>query len=86
MLKTAQQYEHWEELLNGMTPEQREVIETAMANATSVDIIIKPCGKVKYGHKETAVTAADAMHKKTGDTYDAYRCPPCNAWHIGHSR
>jgi hypothetical protein len=43
------------------------------------------CAKVRYGHEETALKAADAMHKKTGDTYDAYYCEPCAAWHIGHS-
>lgn len=44
------------------------------------------CRKVKYGHRETAETAAESMHKKTGDDYDAYRCESCDAWHIGHAR
>lgn len=44
------------------------------------------CRKVKYGHKETAEKAADSMHGKTGDFYDAYHCAACDAWHIGHSQ
>lgn len=53
-----------------------------------VSVITVPCPKVRYGHKETAETAAESMHKKTGDDYDAYQCPypPCGAWHIGHSK
>lgn len=44
------------------------------------------CRKVKYGHRPTAEKAAESMHKKTGDTYDAYHCGNCEAWHIGHAR
>lgn len=45
-----------------------------------------PCAKVKYGHKFTAEKAGEAMTRKTGDSFDAYYCQQCKAWHIGHSR
>lgn len=39
--------------------------------------------KVKYGHYETALKAAERMHEKTGKTYNAYKCAYCEAFHIG---
>lgn len=53
---------------------------------SQVEVVIEKCGKVCYGHESTALEAAVAMNKKTGDSYDAYECAFCEAWHIGHSR
>ena len=84
-----------------MTPEQYELLDEAMTllerdhpklyeqiqSARGVEILFPECGKVKYGHKETAESAAVAMNRKTGDNYDVYQCAWCkNAWHIGHAR
>lgn len=74
--------------LKTAAPEWAERIETAMDEGKAIHVIEAPCPKVKYGHEETALEAAKAMHSKTGDGYDAYQCPypPCRAWHIGHSK
>ncbi|HTG95722.1 MAG TPA: hypothetical protein VL866_24180 [Pyrinomonadaceae bacterium] len=84
-MRTIAQYELWERALAEMTDEQRAEIESMIANARSVEFVFN-CPKVKYGHRETAETAAEAMHAKTGDSYDAYQCDFCGSWHIGHSK
>lgn len=74
--------------LCAVSPEAAEIINKAMESGKMIHFIETPCPKVKYGHEETALEAAQAMHSRTGDSYDAYQCPypPCRAWHIGHSR
>lgn len=81
-MKTAKQHEFFDSLLE-QSSELREIVETGR----SVEIIFTECGKVKYGHHETALTAASAMNRKTGDNYEAYQCLFCDdLWHIGHKR
>lgn len=67
-------------------PELREIIDRALAEGETVNFVVEKCGKVCYGHEATALAAATAMHGKTGDSYDAYECSLCEAWHIGHAR
>lgn len=43
-------------------------------------------GKVKYGHEETAKTAALKMAKKKREPFEAYKCRHCEAWHVGHPK
>lgn len=43
-------------------------------------------GKVKYGHMETARTAATDVSAKIGDALESYKCEFCDAYHIGHAR
>jgi hypothetical protein len=45
----------------------------------------RKCGKVRYGHRETADKACEAMKRKHGSILEAYRCEDCAGWHIGHS-
>lgn len=86
-MKTANQHEAFKAVLAETRPDVREKIESLIASAGSVEIVFNECGKVKYGHRETAETAAEAMHRKTGDSYDVYQCVFCgDAWHIGHAR
>jgi len=40
-------------------------------------------GKVRYGHQETAEKACADLLKKHGEM-EAYFCPKCEGWHIGH--
>lgn len=75
------------EQLKTAAPEWAERIEWAMDEGKMV-YFVSGCRKAKYGHESTALEAAEAMHKKTGDDYDAYQCPSplCDSWHIGHAR
>lgn len=41
-------------------------------------------GKVRYGRQETADKAMLAMRKK-GRELEAYPCPHCEGFHLGHS-
>lgn len=43
-------------------------------------------GKVKYGHYDTAVTAANKMEQKKQEKFEAYKCRHCEGYHIGHPR
>lgn len=73
--------------LETVAPEWAEIINNALDEGRVVHIIDnRTCDKVKYGHKETAETAAAAMRGKTGSCYDSYECDFCDAWHIGHAR
>lgn len=57
-----------------------------LKNRLDEKIAGETCGKVKYGHQETAERAASAMHRKHGgDRMESYYCEQCEAWHIGHS-
>ena len=40
-------------------------------------------GKVRYGHRETALRACQDMRAK-GRDLEPYPCPYCNGWHLGH--
>ncbi len=42
--------------------------------------------KVIYNSKESALKAAQAMSKKTGGYFSAYKCVFCDGWHIGKNR
>jgi hypothetical protein len=45
----------------------------------------KQCeGKNKYLTIDEAVSAADHRRRAVGAALDAYRCPFCGAFHIGH--
>ena len=47
----------------------------------------RKCGrKIIYLDAEEAKTAARKMHKKFKARYSGYRCPYCNAWHVGRDR
>lgn len=44
------------------------------------------CKKIRYGHRETAETAAVTMQERYGgQLMEAYYHEDCKAWHIGHS-
>lgn len=74
-------------LYGDLAPEIRAEIDKHFPNLDpTTKVQMFSCGKVCYGHKETAENAALAMQNKTGDFYDAYECISCQAWHIGHSR
>lgn len=47
--------------------------------------LAKCAGKVRYGRKETADAAVQAMLKKRGVELESYQCDYCEKWHIGHS-
>lgn len=41
-------------------------------------------GKVKH-EKAGAVREATRLRRlRLGEAYDAYQCPVCGAWHVGH--
>ncbi len=42
-------------------------------------------GKVRYGHRESAEKAVAAMKAKGRGEMEAFECPDCGGWHIGHS-
>lgn len=42
--------------------------------------------KIMYNTKATALKSADAMAKKTGDKFSAYKCVQCDGYHIGKNR
>ncbi len=42
-------------------------------------------GKVRYGHRESAERAVASMLAKGRGQMDAFECPDCEGWHIGHS-
>jgi hypothetical protein len=42
--------------------------------------------KVKYNTKATAVKSADAMKRKYGHHFNAYKCLRCDGYHIGKSK
>lgn len=86
-MKTHEQYEMFESALAAMPSALRERVEKMIANAARLEIVFRECGKVKYGHKETAEQAVIVMRDKTGDAFEAYQCVWCgNAWHIGHAK
>jgi hypothetical protein len=42
--------------------------------------------KVRYGHRESAEQAVEAMRKKCGADLVSYPCTDCMGWHIGHEK
>ena len=42
--------------------------------------------KVCYHHKESAIKSAEAMSKKKGVHFSAYKCLFCDGYHIGKNR
>jgi len=44
------------------------------------------CGtKIKY-RESSARRAAEAMERKRGVVFDAYKCRFCDGWHVGKAR
>jgi hypothetical protein len=41
-------------------------------------------GKRAYSHEGAARQMAGQAARERGETLEAYRCPFCGAWHIGH--
>lgn len=47
---------------------------------------LNQCGrKIKYPSEESALRGAASMEKKKAEKFDAYECPYCAGWHIGHA-
>jgi hypothetical protein len=47
---------------------------------------VRACmGKIPYKEKSEASEAKRRMLKKGRGKMEAYKCPYCKAWHIGHS-
>jgi len=42
--------------------------------------------KVQYSSKVSALKAAEAMKKKHGHYFSAYKCALCDGYHIGRNR
>ena len=42
--------------------------------------------KITYNHKDSALKAAEAMSKKKGAHFSAYKCLFCDGYHIGKNR
>jgi len=42
--------------------------------------------KVKYGHKDSALRASEAMEIKYGGHYSCYKCIFCDGYHVGKNR
>ena len=42
--------------------------------------------KVCYHHKESTIKSAEAMSKKKGVHFSAYKCLFCDGYHIGKNR
>jgi hypothetical protein len=63
----------------------RVVIE--YGEGVTVSLGERKCAKVRYGHRETAEKACEAMKRKRGEILESYECRDgCGGWHIGHSR
>lgn len=43
-------------------------------------------GKYKHLTLDSAKAQAKALHKKYKARYDAYQCPFCGHFHVGHNR
>jgi hypothetical protein len=41
-------------------------------------------GKVPYQNEGVAISSITANHGIWTEEYDAYECPHCSKWHIGH--
>jgi len=57
--------------------------------ATEIGGAVNRCattGKVRYGHMETAVKAAEKMKLRGCGSMEPYNCRWCGAWHIGHGQ
>ena len=42
--------------------------------------------KIAYSNKKKAIKAAEAMSKKNGCKFSAYKCVFCDGWHIGKDK
>lgn len=58
----------------------------------ALDLLCLQTGKRKYVTQAGALAAASAMQCSTSEGYleasllQAYNCPYCHEWHIGHAR
>lgn len=43
-------------------------------------------GKQSFRSPQLATEVASRQRKNERDRYEAYRCPLCGRWHIGHSK
>lgn len=43
------------------------------------------CGKWAYGTRRQAKNQERRARTEGGDHLNAYRCPRCHLWHLGHS-
>jgi hypothetical protein len=68
---------------------RRTVVDSHGRPSTQIDVQIfgrDGCsGKVRYSAKSAQRAVLEMERKKPGEIFEAYTCPVCDGWHIGHA-